>query len=580
MKGSPSPISYHVLIVLSICLGFVCPATSAMAQFLAPRLEARGTEFELLGLVEAKGLTIYLDDLKTNEPIVGATFDVDTGTSGRPVIVKEVEPGLYWADAKWLIRPGSHDLIISVTAGNRSDLLGATLVNPPATPVISSLWTEWKRRFWTEWTGRGGLLIAFVIGAMATQLLRSLMKIWRWLRRPNSDVRETSSVPSRATTTAAALVIALVGASVSPASAMPSGPGHNHGPDGVTTDMAPDNQPPDSPRRLADGSLFVPKAAQRVLAIRTISVVTTEIARTTRVFGRIIADPTASGRIQAGIQGRIDAGDGGLFVVGQHVTRGQVVCTVVPIVNPVDNANIQQQVSQIDAELRLLSETADQAAAGTIPSLSQRDLQTIKLDLMSLQQRKDGISLVMNDRDTLRIPLRSPATGIIAISNVLAGQIVEAKDILFEVIDPARIWVEAAAFDMDVVNNIAGAKAITDNGKAYTLSFVGRAPRLRQQAIPLNFRIDKPDAGLMVGSPVNVFIQGRTSQTAVLVPQQAITTTASGQAIVFEHVSAERFAPILIRSEIIDGSNAAVLAGLAPGKRIVVAGAGLLGQIR
>ena len=573
MTASPFPIQRRLLLVLSICLALACPVTSAFAQFLAPRLEARGTEFELLGLVDANGITIYLDDLKTNAPIVGATFDFDIGTSGRTLTVKETEPGLYWADAKWLSRPGSHDLIISVTAGNRSDLLGATLVNPPVTPVISSLWAEWK--------GRSGLLLAFVGGLLATQVLRILARLWRWLRRPAPAVREPSGdAPNRATTTAAALLIALVGASVSPASAMPSGPGHNHGPDGVTTDVAADNQPADSPRRLSDGSLFVPKAAQRVLAIRTIAVANSEIARTTRVFGRIIADPTASGRIQAGIQGRIDAGDGGLFVVGQQVTRGQVVCTVVPIVNPVDNANIQQQVSQIDAELHLLAETAEQAAAGTIPPLSQRDLQTIKLDLMSLQQRKDGISLVMNDRDTLRIPLRSPSTGIIAISNVLAGQIVEAKDILFEVIDPNRIWVEAAAFDMDVVNNIAGAKAVTDNGKAYTLSFVGRAPRLRQQAIPLNFRIDNPDAGLMVGSPVNVFIQGRSTQTAVLVPQQAITTTASGQAIVFEHVSAERFVPVLIRSEIIDGSNAAVLAGLAPGKRIVVDGAGLLGQIR
>lgn len=579
MTASPSPIQRRLLLlVLSICVALACSAASAFAQFLAPRLEARGTEFELLGLVEANGITIYLDDLKTNEPIVGALFDIDTGTAGRTLTVQEIQPGLYWADAQWLSRPGSHDLIISVTAGSRSDLLGATVDNPPVTPMVESLWAEWK--------GRSGVVLAFAGGVLVTLLLRILARLWRWLRHsPQTAIESTAGAPDRATTTVAALLIALVGASVGPAavsiaSAMPSGPGHNHGPDGVTTDVAADNQPADSPRRLADGSLFVPKAAQRVLAIRTISVASSEIARTTRVFGRIIADPTASGRIQAGIQGRIDAGDGGLFVVGQHVTRGQVVCTVVPIVNPVDNANIQQQVNQIDAELRLLSETAEQAATGTIPPLSQRELQTIKLDLMSLQQRRDGISLVMNDRDTLRVPLRSPATGIIAISNVLAGQIVEAKDILFEVIDPNRIWVEAAAFDMDVVNNIAGAKAVTDNGKAYTLSFVGRAPRLRQQAIPLNFRIDEPDSGLMVGSPVNVFIQGRTNQTAVVVPQQAITTTASGQAIVFEHVSAERFAPILIRSEIIDGANAAVLAGLTPGKRIVVDGAGLLGQIR
>src|SRR6185503_18442305 len=213
----------------------------------------------------------------------------------------------------------------------------------------------------------------------------------------------------------------------------------------------------------------------------------------------------------------------------------------VPILNPIDNANIQQQLSQIDGELRQLTGTAEQAAAGEIAPLSQRELQTMKLDLMSLRQRREGISLVMNDRESLRIPLRSPATGVIAISNVLAGQIVEAKDILFEVIDPKRIWVEAAAFDMDVVNNLAGAIAVTDAGKTYQLSYIGRAPRLRQQAIPLNFKIENPDGALTVGSPANVFIQGRSKRSAVVLPQRAITTTASGQSIVFEHVSPEHF---------------------------------------
>ena len=115
----------------------------------------------------------------------------------------------------------------------------------------------------------------------------------------------------------------------------------------------------------------------------------------------------------------------------------------------------------------------------------------MQLDLMSLRQRRDGITLVMNDRETLRIPLRSPSTGIIAISNVLAGQIVEAKDILFEVIDPDRIWVEAAAFDMDVVNNIAGVDYVTvvqqrTGAAAFAandINLTGAAPLTRPGAI-------------------------------------------------------------------------------------------------
>jgi multidrug efflux pump subunit AcrA (membrane-fusion protein) len=559
-----------VLLFAMLAPVVLAPVAGAEPPVLAPRLDAKGGEFELLGIAKGNSLTVYLDDLKTNEPIAKAKFSIDTGDNARKLVLKETEPGLYWGQADWLAKPGSTDFVISVKAGKRSDLLGGTLKIPDAPPLLTGFWDGWKSRI---------IFLAGFLGGISTLwLLRMLLRP----RAPAHPAAKKAATPTPAAAGTAATMLALVlaWACTNPASAMPAGPGHSHGPDDVTVDVAPDSQPPDSPRRLADGSLFVPKPAQRVLAIRTAITAASEIAVTTRVFGRIIADPTASGRIQAGIQGRIVPGDKGLFVVGQHVERDQIVCSVVPILNPVDNANIVQQLSQIDGEMRQINQTAEQAASGEIAPLSPRDEQAMKLDLMSLKQRREGISLVMNDRESLRIPLRSPSTGIIAISNVLAGQIVESKDILFEVIDPKRIWVEAAAFDMDVVNDLAGAIAVTDAGKTYQLTFIGRAPRLRQQAIPLNFRIDDPDASLTVGSPANVYIQGHKMRSAVVLPQRAITTTASGQSIVFEHVSPEHFIPVIVRTEDVDGTNAVVLAGLVPGMRVVTDGAGLLGQIR
>jgi multidrug efflux pump subunit AcrA (membrane-fusion protein) len=560
----------RLLVLLFAILGpvILAPVASAEAPVLSPRLDARGDEFELLGIAKGNALTVYLDDVKTNEPVAKARLSIDTGDNAKKLVLKETEPGLYWGQADWLAKPGSTDFVISIKAAKRTDLLGGTLKIPEAPPLLASFWGEWKSRII--------FLAGFLGGVCTLWLLRMLLRP----RAPAHPAARKAPASAAAGTAATVLALVLAWACTNPASAMPAGPGHSHGPDDVTVDVAPDNQPPDSPRRLADGSLFVPKPAQRVLAIRTAITGLSEIAVTTRVFGRIIADPTASGRIQAGIQGRIVPGDKGLFVVGQHVDRDQVVCSVVPILNPVDNANIVQQLSQIDGEMRQINETTAQAASGEIAPLSPRDEQSMKLDLMSLKQRREGISLVMNDRESLRIPLRSPSTGIIAISNVLAGQIVEAKDILFEVIDPKRIWVEAAAFDMDAVNDLVGAIAVTDAGKTYQLTFIARAPRLRQQAIPLNFKIDDPDASLTVGSPANVYIQGHKMRSAVVLPQRAITTTASGQSIVFEHVSPEHFVPVIVRTEDVDGTNAIVLAGLAPGMRVVTDGAGLLGQIR
>lgn len=546
-----------LLLVFALLLPAIREARAQGNQALAPRIESKGSVFELLGTVTGNALTVYLDDLKTNEPVAGAEFDIEAGDD--TIDLKETSPGVYWGQADFLTKPGSIDMVFTVKAGDRDDLLGGT-VKIAAPPASLGLLAQ-------QWGTKLVFLAGFIAGIIVLWVLRRLL-------RP----RPRDAVPPQTAT--ALLVLIAATALVGNASAMPAGPGHSHGPDDVSVEVAPDNLPADSPRRLPDGSLFVPKPAQRVLAIRTIVTSIAEMPVTNRVFGRVIPDPTASGRVQAGIPGKIDPGDLGMFVVGQHVERGQVVSSIVPIINPVDNANIQQQIGQIDGELRQIGDMLDQASKGEIAPLTPRQVETMRLDMMSLRQRRAGIALVMNDRDTLRIQLRAPSTGLIAVSNVVAGQIVEAKDILFEVIDPNRLWVEAAAFDMNVVNNIDGATAVTDSGGSYELTYVGRAPRRRQQAIPVNFKIDKPDAALTVGSPVNVFIRGKDKQTGIVLPQRAITTTASGQPIVFEHVSAEKFVPVLVRTEAVDGENAIVQSGLQPGLRIVVDGAGLLGQVR
>ena len=38
-----------------------------------------------------------------------------------------------------------------------------------------------------------------------------------------------------------------------------------------------------------------------------------------------------------------------------------------------------------------------------------------------------------------------PASGVIASANVVAGQVVDARELVFEIVDPSRLRVEASA---------------------------------------------------------------------------------------------------------------------------------------
>ena len=79
----------------------------------------------------------------------------------------------------------------------------------------------------------------------------------------------------------------------------------------------------DAPQRMADGTLFVPKATQHLLAVRTVIAEESKARRTTQLVGTIIADPNGLARVQTGHAGRVEAPEGGLAFVGKRVEKGR-----------------------------------------------------------------------------------------------------------------------------------------------------------------------------------------------------------------------------------------------------------------
>ena len=59
----------------------------------------------------------------------------------------------------------------------------------------------------------------------------------------------------------------------------------------------------------------------------------------------------------------------------------------------------------------------------------------------------------------------------------------------FEIVDPSRFWIEAVAHDPGVVANLSKAFAVTNSGETLALDFVGLGLSLRQQTVPLTFRV-------------------------------------------------------------------------------------------
>ena len=106
------------------------PTTMRAASAL-PRVEARSEAFELVAELRASELAIVVDRYESNEPVLGATLEVESGPL-KAVAAFRAEQGDYAVTDEALLKalaaPGEHGMVFTLVAGKDSDLLDGTLV--------------------------------------------------------------------------------------------------------------------------------------------------------------------------------------------------------------------------------------------------------------------------------------------------------------------------------------------------------------------------------------------------------------------------------------------------------------------
>ena len=107
------------------------PAPVLSAGQSVPRAEAKSESFELVARVEAGMLSILIDRFDTNEPVLDATVEVESGPVKSKAVFRR-ESGDYAITSaellKRLAEPGSHPLVFTVTTPKDSDLLEGTML--------------------------------------------------------------------------------------------------------------------------------------------------------------------------------------------------------------------------------------------------------------------------------------------------------------------------------------------------------------------------------------------------------------------------------------------------------------------
>ena len=332
-----------------------------------------------------------------------------------------------------------------------------------------------------------------------------------------------------------------------------------------------------TPQRLPDGAVFLPKSAQRGMGVLTLRTVEAELPKTIELPGRVIMDPHLGGRVQAMIPGRIEAaGAHGLPAAGSKVKKGEVLAWVVPSAGAIERSNqaallAELKASQGLAEKRLnrLRELAD-----TVP---KKEIEVAESEVASLKGRLAAVGGGLSGREVLV----APVAGILAASNALVGQVVEPRELIFEIIDPDSLHIEATAYDPLALDQVAAA-TVALGERSVQLSYVGAPRRLREQALPLIFENHATGAGLTLplGQPVKVQVSMKSTLRGLPLPMSALTRNTANQVIVWIKTEPERFEARAVQTQPIDGVRVMVSGGLKSGERVVVQGASLISQIR
>jgi membrane fusion protein, heavy metal efflux system len=511
---------------------------------VAPRLAAMSDKHEMVAVVRGDELVIWINRFADSAPVTDAQVDVTIdGATARA----EAQPdGTYHVPAGPLAgheeKPhgkgpeplDEHSVLVSVTTPEGTDLLTGALSHDHEAHGHGDSATPWL------WIGLGTVAVAAIGGAL----------LWRQRRK--------------AIAAGAALLTA--GALVGTPPPAQAAPGHDHGEDAAAP-VGGENA-----RTLPDGALFVPMAVQRTLQVRTAVSAPESTAVTVSLNGRVIVDPNAGGVVQPTTAGRLMPPPGGFPALGARVSAGQVLAYVEPAIEGADRAALAQDAAAIETELATARARLArlERLEGVVP---QREIDDARLAVEGLQRRRAATAGGRAPREALR----APVAGVIASATAQAGAVVEGRTIVFEIIDPNRLQVEATITDARNLGPNASADA---GGKALRLERVGAGRADAAGASIIRYRIVEGAEGVRLNQPVTVFAATSKSVSGVAVARAAVVRGANGQSIVFVKETPERILPRIVTFEIVGADRVVITNGVTAGERVVVAGAQLIAQIR
>ncbi|CAH2030401.1 efflux RND transporter periplasmic adaptor subunit [Trichlorobacter ammonificans] len=296
-----------------------------------------------------------------------------------------------------------------------------------------------------------------------------------------------------------------------------------------------------------------------------------ELTREITAVGLVQYDQSRQAKVTAWIAGRIDA----LHVntVGSQVSRDRPVAE---LYSP-DLLATQQ-------EYLLAVKSRDRLKNSPIPAVAQNGeglVAAARQRLMLFGVKEQQIAeLEKAGTPTIKLPIYTPLSGVVVEKMVQQGQYVNVGDVLFNVADLSRVWVEIEVYESEF-RNIRIGQAVEIRSQSFPgRGFSGRVafiyPFLDPKTRTVKARVELPNPGMLLKPDmfVNAVLKVGAG-AAVTVPVTAVMDSGKQQTVWVE-IRPGVFEPRMVQVGQRTDALVQILSGVRAGEKVAVSGAYLI----
>jgi cobalt-zinc-cadmium efflux system membrane fusion protein len=311
--------------------------------------------------------------------------------------------------------------------------------------------------------------------------------------------------------------------------------------------------------------------------------------------GRVIPSPANRAIVAPPVGGIISSQT--LPRIGQNVTRGELLASLVQTPTPAEAAQIRIENSRVEADRRKFSETEIEArarlAAATAEAerakrllekkaYSQRQAETAEADRKSAEATLAAIQEQEKALQTAPLnntyDVTAPISGTVVEVKKAAGEEVHPGEPILEIVALQTVWVEAPVFEKDLGRINRNIEAIFTTAAYPEKEYRGRLINLgavvddQTRAAKAVFEVNNASGELRIGMQANLRLGAGEKATALLVPKEAVLDN-EGKTIVYVLRTGEEFERRDVTVGDAYGDKLAITSGIKPGERVVTQGA-------